>query len=319
MGMLQERPDEWAVIGEHVSANIVTLNRRRHPHFEFAMRDIIDGHGRLYARYVPPRPAERPACIAPDCDRPAVARGMCMMHYKRVRAGKPLEIDKHGRPAGFGQYGVLDRDEDSVLCHECGGRYPNLSAHVPAHGYTARQYKQHYGLPLTKGMMSLRLSRERSEASKARVNTAAWRRLEAARDPVAASLSRTLESYEAISVAKSGPDAKAQARKNGRAARRYQVVQCPVCGAQWCPVPYGPNAYRTLTCSASCWRALTRMIRLAAPKGNQARDRQIADKWESGLTYADLADQYGVTSARIGQVIRDHLRALPYADEIQPL
>lgn len=317
MDALRERPDEWAVLSDDAALTAAHKYKRDYgpAGFEFAMRHIIDGRGQLYARYAPPRPAEKPACIAPECDRPAVARGMCLMHYKRVRAGKPLEVDKHGRPAGFGQYGVLDRDEDSVLCHECGDRFPNLSSHVAAHGLTAREYKQRYGLPLTKGMLSLRLSRQRSEMSKSYVDTAAWRRLEAARDPVAASLSRTLESYEAISVAKSGPDGQALARSNGRAARRYQVVQCPVCAAEWCPVPYGPNAYRTLTCSADCWRSLMRMIRLAAPKRNQARDRQIAGKWEAGLTYTDLADQYGVTPERIGQLIRDHLRSLRHTDE----
>ena len=74
-------------------------------------------------------------CVAPGCERSAVARDLCMLHYKRVRAGRPLTDPRMGSPDGCGRYGILDTDGERCLCHECGRWYRSLGAHVvAAHG-----------------------------------------------------------------------------------------------------------------------------------------------------------------------------------------
>jgi hypothetical protein len=53
-----------------------------------------------------PAPLERipkgsvTTCTAPGCDQPHKAKGYCLRHYKRVRAGLPLEAaPRHGERA----------------------------------------------------------------------------------------------------------------------------------------------------------------------------------------------------------------------------
>ena len=35
----------------------------------------------------------------------------------------------YGERDGFGQYGVIDENDDGLLCHECGFRYTHLGLH----------------------------------------------------------------------------------------------------------------------------------------------------------------------------------------------
>ena len=71
-------------------------------------------------------------CTVAGCWQPVFARGWCRKHYSRARRGRPLQDEKPavGSPAGHGQYGILTRDEWSVLCHECGGWFSALGQHV---------------------------------------------------------------------------------------------------------------------------------------------------------------------------------------------
>ncbi|MBP2333277.1 MucR family transcriptional regulator [Corynebacterium freneyi] len=141
-------------------------------------------------------------CRAPGCDREAVARGLCMMHYKRERAGRDLAEPEVGSPSGHGRYGVLDVDGDRVLCHECGGWYRSVGAHVGrAHDLAAREYKIRHGLPLGTALVAPDVSAARSRHATERVGTEAWKRLESRRDPTAASHARDEESLR-----KRGPD-----------------------------------------------------------------------------------------------------------------
>ncbi|KGF17352.1 MucR family transcriptional regulator [Corynebacterium freneyi] len=134
-------------------------------------------------------------CRAPGCDRDAVARGLCMMHYKRERAGRDLTEPAVGSPSGHGRYGILDVDGDRVLCHECGGWYRSVGAHVPrSHDMTAREYKITHGLPLGTPLVAPDLSELHSRNAVGRVGGAGWARLEARRDPTAASHARDEES-----------------------------------------------------------------------------------------------------------------------------
>mgnify|MGYP000124004124 FL=1 len=142
------------------------------------------------------------ACIAPGCERSAIARGLCMLHYKRVRAGRPLTDPPVGSPDGCGRYGILDTDGERCLCHECGRWYRSLGAHVvAAHGQSARDYKRAHGLPLSRGLVAEEARRRMSERARSRVGTPGWERLKKARDPVAAARARDGIAHDAVSAA----------------------------------------------------------------------------------------------------------------------
>lgn len=181
-------------------------------------------------------------CPVTGCHRTVWAKGLCLYHYKRQRAGKPLTPDgpQVGDPSGHGRYGVVDRDEHQVLCHECGTWFASVAAHIyQAHGLTARAYRRRHGIPSKTPLVSLALGRELSERASARVGSAAWRRLEEARDPEAAMRARTPESW----ASKRRPEAGEQARVNGR-ANTPTVYACAQCGS--------PLTGRRITCSPEC-------------------------------------------------------------------
>lgn len=71
------------------------------------------------------------AVICSECGEVALAVGLCPRHYSQQRRGT-LAPDGPtvGSPSGFGRYGVIDRDEDSILCHECGKRLAALGYHI---------------------------------------------------------------------------------------------------------------------------------------------------------------------------------------------
>ena len=136
------------------------------------------------------------ACTAPGCERQAVARGLCMLHYKRARAGRPLmDGPEVGSPDGHGRYGILDDDGDRVMCHECGRWYANLAAHAAVHGLSARQYKLRHGLPLSRSLSPSKLREARSRAASDHVGSQGWQRLEKARNPARAAQARDPESF----------------------------------------------------------------------------------------------------------------------------
>lgn len=88
-----------------------------------------------------------------------------------------------GDPDGFGRFGILDRDEDTVVCHECGRGFRMLVQHLrQAHGTSVADYRRAHGLPATLPLTCLDTSRTIGRQSKARVGTDSWRTFEEARD-----------------------------------------------------------------------------------------------------------------------------------------
>lgn len=162
--------------------------------------------------------------------RPRVAKGLCSPCYKRARRSTlpAPSAPRVGDPSGYGTYGELDRDYDTALCHECGGRYEALGSHVyRAHEMTADEYRQAHGLPRTLSLQSLELQARLSRLGRERVGTPAWRRLEAARDPVAASMSRDDDAK------RGGPGvypARAERGPRHLPQRSRRVRTCPACG-----------------------------------------------------------------------------------------
>ena len=126
------------------------------------------------------------------CGEAAIAVGLCQRHYSQQGRGT-LAPDGPavGSPSGFGCYGVIDRDEDTILCHECGRRLAALGYHISrAHGMTVTQYRTKHGLKRGVGLVAEGVARDRSQQAVSRVGSPAWQRLEAARDPAAAAHSR---------------------------------------------------------------------------------------------------------------------------------
>ena len=96
-------------------------------------------------------------CTFPGCERPQWAHGECAVHYGRRLKGRPGngEEQRLGKPDGAGIFGVLDENDEGVLCHECGKRFRSLGNHtVMAHDLTAAEYKDKHGIPRKKSLAS---------------------------------------------------------------------------------------------------------------------------------------------------------------------
>ncbi|GAC62208.1 MULTISPECIES: MucR family transcriptional regulator [Gordonia] len=245
-------------------------------------------------------------CEAWECDRPQHARRLCLMHYKREQRGvdvrsRPEKI--FGDPSGHGLYGVLDDDGTTVLCHECGQRFESVGAHVGgAHGMSAAEYKARHGLARGTALISQASHQRRSEASKARLGSAGWRRFEAKRDPLAASASRDMDQLRGSGVRAQTQASRAESSaKKGKATRVGRVYECVMCGATWCQ--FG-GARQARTCSYECWAAWETAVSMQEAPPNADRDRQIRDAAAQGVSATDLAARYGVTPDRIRQIVR---------------
>lgn len=93
---------------------------------------------------------------------------------------------------GFGRFGIVDRDEDGVTCHECGRRFRMLVQHLrQRHGMTVSSYRLRHGLPAGTPLTARSTSAKISSNSRQRLGTDAWTRFETARDETLAQ-SRTL-------------------------------------------------------------------------------------------------------------------------------
>lgn len=238
-------------------------------------------------------------CEVTDCIRPAIALGLCRMHYCRQRRGAPLTTPAKGGPSGYGRYGMLDDNGTTVLCHECGRRLQALGYHVrTVHDMTAREYKFAHGLPLSRSISSTGLSSRQSESSQRRVGTAGWQRLEDARDPAAASAARD---PEALARGSRQIRDSAVAAANGRAGRVGRVLSCSVCGVRWCPLP---GHYRRTVCGPACLRVL---VTVAARRGRLAhpdRDLAIVEAiLTTGTRVGDVATEHGLTPTRVRQIV----------------
>lgn len=89
-------------------------------------------------------------CVAYRCNERARRGPLCPTHKRRLDRGGGLPTAGElfpGDVSGFGQFGVVDRDDTGVLCHECGQRYASLGVHIrKTHGIDVRQYRRVHGL-----------------------------------------------------------------------------------------------------------------------------------------------------------------------------
>lgn len=245
----------------------------------------------------PPTP-----CSVPECGKPVVANGLCRMHDKRRRAGRPL-VDTApvvGTPSGFGQYGVLDDDGQTLLCHECGQRRRSVGTHIgPAHSMTAREYRRAHGIPAGWALQARTLSENRSALAAARVGTAAWQRLEAARDPVAAARSRDPDAFQRVGVDREALAARAVI--NGQQGRLGRVYCCPVCQALWCLLP---DSRPRITCTPTCWSTWQAWSTTSHPIDGARRAAIYAEAHTLNQPRREVAQRWGITTQRVGQIVR---------------
>lgn len=227
------------------------------------------------------------------------------MHYKRQRAGRPLVDDRPevGSPSGHGRYGLMDHDDESIMCHECGEWVGSVGSHLRRHEMTAREYRARHGIPAGVPLTPPALSRRWSEAARSRIGTPGWQRLEAARDPAAASAARDVDALRSTrAVAESRAEV---ARRVGKTVRRGRVDVCEVCGAKWCPLPggYGRRICGSSGCSrewASINARMSAETRFGALRG---RDSQIWRLVDEGVRRADVAELYGLTQRGVGIIL----------------
>ena len=260
-------------------------------------------------------------------ERPKVAKDLCLRCYKRRARGLPPtdpNLERLGLPDGHGHFGVLDEDDSGLLCHECGSRQPYLGNHVAmAHGMTADQYRAAHGLPRGRGLIDSRVREAYSKRSSAQLGTAAWKRLEAARDPAAASAARDLQNLPARTL----ESLVQRAVTIGKGTKKVQVRTCPFCGAQWCPLPGG---YTRKTCrSDECLQAsrdqaraarqlqLEHRTRLTPQEAARLRSACADDGLEQlirahladGVAQRDLAPAIGISEAGLSRFLNG--RSIP--------
>ena len=99
-------------------------------------------------------------CAALGCDSRAVDGPLCGLHADRLEQGLGLptwrDLRVVGEASGHGQWGLVDRTDSGVLCHECGQRFASLGIHLArVHDITTRAYRHRHGLP-AKASLALR-------------------------------------------------------------------------------------------------------------------------------------------------------------------
>lgn len=137
-------------------------------------------------------------CAEPGCMRDAIVHGICLMHYKRLRGDHADTVSRAGKPVGAGVYGHVAEDEvGRLVCHECGGAYWSLAAHVlMSHGMSAAEYREIYELPRSMKLVAARIRERTGQRATSPENLA---RLTVARNPQAAADARTDETFKTIS------------------------------------------------------------------------------------------------------------------------
>lgn len=133
-------------------------------------------------------------CAVGECRRLAVANGVCALHQRRsIRGASMGRRDDQGgeSPSGWGLLGVVDRDAEAVLCHECGRWLGSLVQHLrQAHALTVDEYRDRHELPATTPLASEQMSQRLRETSRERIGSPDWQRFEVGRDQVTAESQR---------------------------------------------------------------------------------------------------------------------------------
>ena len=188
--------------------------------------------------------SKQKTCQVFDCQKPVVAKGLCITHYKRQRRGQDIftREKRVGEPSGRGRYGIIDGDDKSIKCHECGEHFASVAGHIyRAHGLRAKAYKDRHGLPRGTALIAPALARRQAENSQRRLGSDEWKRFEEARDPEKAAHARSEEDFRRRGVARDSARESGTQRIQGKRKRIHDGVCC-VCGK---PRGAGKSAHKT--------------------------------------------------------------------------
>ena len=183
-----------------------------------------------------------------------------------------------GDPDGHGRYGVLDEDEDGLLCAQCGWRGPHLGLHAHrAHGMTATQYRLEHGLRRSKGLVAAAVREKLVERSAGQL--ARRSQFLANRDTRKATAAR-LAANQPPSPAGAAASAAAARRRVG-SRRAGIVVVCAACDAEFCPLQ---GASKRRFCSRSCASRHNRRLASQSPGGLTPRSETTSSADDSSGT-----------------------------------
>lgn len=90
----------------------------------------------------------------------------CFVQGHQARCVPPREAPIQWPEYVHGERGSLATDGERVQCHWCGKWYKRLIGHLkPAHGISAREYKEHYGLNRGTPLEATELTKTRSDVA----------------------------------------------------------------------------------------------------------------------------------------------------------
>ena len=240
-------------------------------------------------------------CRVAGCPRPrdSAITELCSYHRHRQRQDKPLEtgIDEVGaRPSGHGLFGVVDRDEDAIMCHECGRWMRVLTpGHLSRHGLTPDLYRQRHGL-----------AREEPLACES-YRQAHREKLLACPDIIAAgtaAIAGRAGTEAAAAAARGRPVAPASAAARAEALPRGRTPRpCAICGID---LPTTARA-RTLTvCSRACEgiAKARAAFRRGALRASESKDFSRRDGSGGQITRLDIPGWLELTDDQVTYRLR---------------
>lgn len=186
-------------------------------------------------------------CPVAGCPRPrdSASTGLCSYHRHRQRQGRPLEtgISEVGaRSSGHGLFGVVERDEDAIMCHECGRWMRMLTkGHLARHGLTHETYKQRHGLAREEPLACESYRQAHREKLLARPDIIA---------AGTAAIAGRAGTEAAAAAARGRPVAPAAAAARTASLPRGRAPRaCAVCGID---LPTAARARKLTVCSRAC-------------------------------------------------------------------
>ncbi|MBF6173589.1 MucR family transcriptional regulator [Nocardia blacklockiae] len=211
-------------------------------HLDQALRELLTAAAEHGPRS---RSTHVPALAAPPCDATPFTEELA----KRSVLAWPIGSDErdllgYGDADGYGRFGILDDDGETVLCHECGARLKGLAAHVARrHGISVRDFKIRHGLPLGQPLLARATRGKQARGAQARTPAALRPPLDGTQ---LASASGAHPVYRSARRSRAG-------REQLAAGSRRTVHTCAFCGAQWVNRRTGITRK---TCSEPCRRRL---------------------------------------------------------------
>lgn len=240
-------------------------------------------------------------CRVAGCPRPrdSAITELCSYHRHRQRQDKPLEtgIDEVGaRPSGHGLFGVVDRDEDAIMCHECGRWMRVLTpGHLSRHGLTPELYRQRHGLARKEPLACESYRQAHREKLLARPDIIA---------AGTAAIAGRAGTEAAAAAARGRPVAPAAAAARAEALPRGRTPRpCAICGID---LPTTARARKLTVCSRACEgiAKARAAFRRGALRAGEPKDFSRRDGGAGQITRLDLPAWLELTDDQVTYRLR---------------